>query len=93
MLNGRGTDTPRRPRASLTARLLVYGSGVPSTDNTYRWLSGEDDPAFGGAIRDMWRPECYNDPGKVTSANTTAAPATAAACTPTPACPTTPSRC
>ena len=30
---------------------------------------GEDSTAFGGAIRDMWRPECYNDPGKVTSAS------------------------
>ncbi len=33
--------------------------------NSYRWLSGEDDPAFGGAIRDMWAPTCYGDPGKV----------------------------
>ena len=22
-------------------------------------------PAFGGAIRDMWNPNCYGDPGKV----------------------------
>ncbi|GAA3685525.1 hypothetical protein GCM10022237_49980 [Nocardioides ginsengisoli] len=34
-------------------------------DDSYRWLSGEDDPAFGGAIRDMWNPTCYGDPGKV----------------------------
>ncbi|WP_157537653.1 M4 family metallopeptidase [Nocardioides sp. Root190] len=34
-------------------------------DASYRWLSGEDDPAFGGAIRDMWNPNCYGDPGKV----------------------------
>ena len=33
---------------------------------SYRWLSGEDDPAFGGAIRDMWDPTCLGDPGKVT---------------------------
>ena len=26
------------------------------------------DPAFGGAIRDMWNPTCYGDPGKVTDA-------------------------
>jgi Zn-dependent metalloprotease len=32
---------------------------------SYRWLSGEDDPAFGGAIRDMWDPTCLGDPGKV----------------------------
>ncbi|HYG95166.1 MAG TPA: M4 family metallopeptidase [Nocardioides sp.] len=35
------------------------------TDQSYRWLSGEDDPAFGGAIRDMWNPNCYGDPGRV----------------------------
>ncbi|CAM3486557.1 M4 family metallopeptidase [Nocardioides zeicaulis] len=34
-------------------------------DPTHRWLSGESDPAFGGAIRDMWNPNCYGDPGKV----------------------------
>lgn len=36
-----------------------------STDVSYRWLSGEDDPSFGGAIRDMWNPNCFGDPGKV----------------------------
>ncbi|MDN4161696.1 M4 family metallopeptidase [Nocardioides abyssi] len=35
---------------------------------SYRWLSGEGDAAFGGAIRDMWNPTCYGDPGKVTDA-------------------------
>lgn len=44
-------------------------AAVPAdTDNTYRWLSGESDPAFGGAIRDMWNPNCYGDPGKVSDA-------------------------
>ena len=37
-------------------------------DDTYRWLSGETDPAFGGAIRDMWNPNCYGDPGSVSDA-------------------------
>ena len=36
-----------------------------ATDDSYRWLSGEGDPAFGGAIRDMWNPNCFGDPGKV----------------------------
>lgn len=41
-------------------------AAVPAeTDASYRWLSGESDPAFGGAIRDMWSPNCYGDPGKV----------------------------
>jgi Zn-dependent metalloprotease len=35
------------------------------TDNSYRWLSGEQDE--GGAIRDLWNPSCYGDPDKVTS--------------------------
>ena len=44
-------------------------AAVPSAaDDTYRWLSGENDPAFGGAIRDMWNPNCYGDPGKVSDA-------------------------
>lgn len=41
-------------------------AAVPAaTDNTYRWLSGESDPGFGGAIRDMWNPNCYGHPGAV----------------------------
>ncbi len=39
-----------------------------ATDDTYRWLSGETDPAFGGAIRDMWNPTCFGDPGRVSDA-------------------------
>jgi Zn-dependent metalloprotease len=45
----------------------VRGGGSAPEDS-YRWLSGEDDPAFGGAIRDMWNPQCYGDPGKVSDA-------------------------
>jgi Zn-dependent metalloprotease len=36
--------------------------------DSYRWLMGEDSAAFGGAIRDMWSPTCYGDPGKVSDA-------------------------
>ncbi|KRF20751.1 M4 family metallopeptidase [Nocardioides sp. Soil796] len=36
--------------------------------DSFRWLMGEDSPAFGGAIRDMWSPTCYGDPGKVSDA-------------------------
>ena len=46
----------------------MRGIGTDPVDNSYRWLSGESDPAFGGAIRDMWSPTCYGDPGKVTDA-------------------------
>jgi Zn-dependent metalloprotease len=61
-LNGRGTDIPNTPRTA--GSCSVYGAG-PDTDDSYRWLASEDDPAFGGAIRDMWTPTCYGDPGKV----------------------------
>ncbi|MCW2794711.1 M4 family metallopeptidase [Nocardioides sp.] len=40
------------------------GSTAEKTDS-YRWLMGEKATAFGGAIRDMWSPTCYGDPGKV----------------------------
>ncbi len=36
--------------------------------DSYKWLMGEDATAFGGAIRDMWSPTCYGDPGKVSDA-------------------------
>ena len=63
-LNGRGTDTPNIPRTA--GSCSTFGAGTPENDATYRWLAGEDNPAFGGAIRDMWNPTCYADPGKVT---------------------------
>jgi len=44
----------------------IYASGTPSTDDSVRWLIGEDSTGFGGAIRDMWNPTCCGDPGKVT---------------------------
>jgi Zn-dependent metalloprotease len=71
LINGRGTDTPGGPRASDGSACSTYGAGTPSTDATYRWLMGEDSSAFGGAIRDLWRPECYSDPGRVGSASYT----------------------
>ena len=30
-----------------------------------KWMLGEQTTAFGGAIRDMWNPNCKGDPGKV----------------------------
>jgi Zn-dependent metalloprotease len=47
----------------------VHGT-MRSTDtsqkaDSYRWLVSEKATAFGGAIRDMWQPTCYGDPGKV----------------------------
>lgn len=54
---------------SVAGPVSIEVAAVPAdTDVTYRWLSGESDPAFGGAIRDMWSPNCYGDPGKVSDA-------------------------
>lgn len=36
-------------------------------NGSLRWLVAEDSASFGGAIRDMWRPECLGDPGRVFS--------------------------
>ncbi len=74
LINGRGLDAPDVVRPSLTCSSNVHGANFPSypTVNTVRWLSGEDDPAFfgipagsGNAIRDMWEPNCFGDPGRV----------------------------
>ncbi len=39
--------------------------GATGTDASVRWLEAEDATAFGGAIRDMWNPPCYGNPGKL----------------------------
>lgn len=36
-----------------------------SCSESLRWKMGEDATAFGGAIRDMWNPNCKGDPAKV----------------------------
>jgi cysteine-rich repeat protein len=60
-LNGRGTDNPGGQRSD--GGCSTFAGGVP--DATYRWLLGEDNTAFSGAIRDLWNPTCMGDPGKV----------------------------
>lgn len=75
LINGRDIDTPDVVRASNVCSSNVAGANFPGnpTVDTVRWLSGESDPAFfgipagsGNAIRDMWDPTCFGDPGKVT---------------------------
>ena len=39
--------------------------------DSYRWLMGEKSESFGGAIRDMWNPNCHGDPAKVSDAQYT----------------------
>lgn len=36
-----------------------------SCSGSLRWKVGEDATSFGGAIRDMWNPNCNGDPGRV----------------------------
>jgi hypothetical protein len=54
--------------ATGTVNVTIKDIDEATKDDSYRWLSGEGDPAFGGAIRDMWNPTCYGDPGKVSDA-------------------------
>lgn len=64
-----GQDTGTKIKsATTTVNVTVKDIDEADKDNSYRWLSGEADPAFGGAIRDMWNPTCYGDPGKVSDA-------------------------
>jgi bacillolysin len=53
---------------TVNARLQPNAPG--STDNTNRWLVGEDVNAVGsvGALRDMYSPTCMGSPGKVSDA-------------------------
>jgi Zn-dependent metalloprotease len=45
---------------------VTISRGGKGSDASVRWLIGEDSSAFGGAIRDMYTPTCYGNPGKVT---------------------------
>jgi hypothetical protein len=48
-----------------TVNSTLKRNAPPQTESSYRWLVGEDSPAFGGAIRDMWEPNCAQDPNRV----------------------------
>jgi hypothetical protein len=52
-------------KAQVSAVTATISRGGNGTDNSVRWLIGEDSTAFGGAIRDMWNPTCFGNPGKV----------------------------
>ena len=51
-----------------TVNMTINAEDVSTRTVSTRWLMGEKSTAFGGAIRDMWNPNCYNDPGKVSDA-------------------------
>jgi Zn-dependent metalloprotease len=54
--------------ATGTVNVTIRDIGTAERADSTRWLSGEGDAAFGGAIRDMWSPTCYGDPAKVADA-------------------------
>jgi Zn-dependent metalloprotease len=54
--------------AGETVNVTMRDASGDDKANSYRWLIGEKSGAFGGAIRDMWNPTCYGDPGKVSDA-------------------------
>lgn len=61
-------DGAKFKSATAPVKVSVTADDVSARPDTTRWLMGEKSTAFGGAIRDMWNPTCYGDPGKVTDA-------------------------
>lgn len=58
------SDSGSRFKAAGVATIRLTATTSPD-DPSERWLVSEEDAGFGGAIRDMWNPTCYGDPGKV----------------------------
>ena len=57
-----------RFKAAGTSTIEITAEDITQRTDSTRWLVGEKSEAFGGAIRDMWTPTCYGDPGKVSDA-------------------------
>ncbi|QCX27769.1 M4 family metallopeptidase [Nocardioides jishulii] len=64
----RQEDGTKIKSATEPVTVTIKDAGTTPKEESLRWLVGEDSSAFGGAIRDMWNPTCYGDPGKVTDA-------------------------
>ena len=58
-------DGAKIKSATGTVNATVKDIDTEEKSESYRWLVSEKSPSFGGAIRDMWNPTCYGDPGKV----------------------------
>ncbi len=67
-------------KAQLANGVSATLSRGPGTDNSVRWLLGEDSTATGlvGALRDMYNPTCYGNPGKVSDRQYSCGPNTQA---------------
>ncbi|WP_167736783.1 M4 family metallopeptidase [Nocardioides sp. 1609] len=57
-----------RIKSAGTVTMSIKAEDISARTPTTRWLIGEKSEAFGGAIRDMWNPTCYGNPGKVSDA-------------------------
>lgn len=59
---------------------LTISRGGTGTDSSVRWLLGEDStaPGLSGALRDMYNPTCYGNPGKVSDRQYSCGPNTQA---------------
>jgi Zn-dependent metalloprotease len=64
----RQEDGTKIKSATGTVNVTIKDIDTDAKADSYRWLIGEDSSAFGGAIRDMWNPTCYGDPGSVSDA-------------------------
>jgi Zn-dependent metalloprotease len=60
----KGTEIKAAAATGTVTATMRATDTTPKADS-YRWLVSEKATAFGGAIRDMWEPTCYGDPGKV----------------------------
>ena len=60
----KGTEIKTAAGTGTVTATMRATDTTPKADS-YRWLVSEKATAFGGAIRDMWVPNCYGDPGKV----------------------------
>ena len=63
-----GTKFKTAGAGDTAINVTVSDVDTSTKDDSHRWLVSEKSPAFGGAIRDMWNPNCYGDPGKVSDA-------------------------
>ncbi|MCW2832987.1 MAG: Thermolysin metallopeptidase [Nocardioides sp.] len=61
-------EAAQRIKSVGTVTMNIRDIDTAAKDQNSRWVIGEKSPAFGGAIRDMWTPTCYGDPGKVSDA-------------------------
>ena len=63
---GKSTGDLIRSQLAAGVNATLFNNTARNVDNTYRWLLGEEDLAYGRieAFRDMWNPNCYFYPAR-----------------------------